>query len=66
MSTAKTAIQSVVRYFESRNSTTEDDLVKLFQFKCKVEQESVYDLKQSNKYQTFFHTKNLFDVKMYV
>ena len=41
MSTAKTAIQSVVRYFESRNSTTEDDLVKLFQFKCKVEQESV-------------------------
>jgi hypothetical protein len=39
-SDAKTLIPSVIRYFESRNSTTEDGLVKHFQFKCKIEQES--------------------------
>ena len=39
-SDAKTLIPSVIRYFESRNSTTEDGLVKPFQFKCKIEQES--------------------------
>jgi len=66
MSTAKTAIQSVIRYFEFRNFTTEDDLVKLFKFKCEIEQESVKDLKQSNKYQRFFHAMSLFDVEMYV
>lgn len=38
---AKTAIQYVIRFFESRNSTTEDDMIRLFSIKSQIEHETV-------------------------
>jgi hypothetical protein len=39
-SEARSGLQSAIRFFKSRSSTTEDDLVILFKYKCRVEQES--------------------------
>ena len=47
-SEARSGLQSAIRFFESRSSTTEDDLVILFKYKCRVEQESVKNMRQSN------------------
>ena len=47
-SDARFELQSSIKNLESRSSTTEDDLVILFKYKCPVEQESVKNMRQSN------------------